>query len=144
VIVALIVAALIALVVSAPGTVKLPIRPFTALNDAEVVLPTTVRLVNDPTVVINGWFALVIVALMLAASILLVTVKLPNVPTVVMNGWFADVIVALIVAALIVLVVNVPGTVKLPIRPFTALNDADVVLPTTVRFVNDPTVVING
>jgi hypothetical protein len=40
-----------------------------------------------------------------------------------MNGWFADVIVALIVVALIVLVVNVPGTVKLPIRPFTTLND---------------------
>ena len=53
-------------------------------------------------------------------------------------------IVALIVAALIVLVVNVPGTVRLPIKPFTALNDADVVLPATVRLVSDPTVVING
>jgi hypothetical protein len=38
----------------------------------------------------------------------------------------------------------VPGTVKLPISPLTALNDAEVVLPTTVRFVSDPTVVING
>jgi hypothetical protein len=103
-----------------------------------------VRFVNDPTVVINGWLADVIVALIVAAWILFVTVRLPSVPTVVMNGWFADVIVALIVAALIVLVVNTPGTVKLPIRPFTTLNDSDVVLPTTVRLVNDPTVVING
>jgi hypothetical protein len=86
----------------------------------------------------------VIVALIVAAWILLVTVRLPKVPTVVMNGWFADVIVALIVAASILAVVNVPGTVKLPISPFTTLNDADVVLPTTVRFVSDPTVVING
>ncbi len=53
-------------------------------------------------------------------------------------------IVALIVAALIVLVVNAPGTVKLPINPFTALKDAEVVLPTTVRLVSEPTVVING
>ena len=115
VIVALIVAALMVLVVNTPGTVKLPIRPFTTLNDAEVVLPTTVRLVNDPTVVMNGWFASVIVALIVAAWILLVTVRLPNVPTVVMNGWFASVIVALIVRASILLVtvkfVKVPSVV---------------------------------
>jgi hypothetical protein len=87
---------------------------------------------------------LVSVALIVAASILFVTVKFVKVPTVVMNGWFGDVIVALIVAASILFVVNVPGTVKLPISPLTALIDADVVLPTTVRLVNDPTVVING
>ena len=80
-----------------------------------------------------------IVALIVAASILLVTVKLPSVPTVVMNGWFAEVIVALSVDTF-----KVPATVKLPINAFTVLNDAEVVLPTTVRLVSDPTVVING
>jgi hypothetical protein len=118
VIVALIVAALIVLVVNVPGTVKLPIKPFTTLSDSDVVLPTTVRLVNDPTVVINGWFALVIVALIVLASMLLVTVRLPNVPTVVMSGWFASVIVALMVRASILFV--------------------------TVKFVKVPTVVMNG
>jgi hypothetical protein len=85
------------LVVNVPATVKLPINPFTTLSDSDVVLPTTVRFVNDPTVVINGWFALVIVALIVAAWMLLVTVRLFNVPTVVMNGWLPLVIVELIV-----------------------------------------------
>ncbi len=64
-------------------------------------------------------------------------------------------IVALIVAALIVLVVNAPGTVKLPINPFTALKDAaltapdvdrpaDSIPPVTDRCVKVPTFVMLG
>jgi hypothetical protein len=37
-----------------PGTVKLLIVPFNALNAAAVTLPDTVRLVSVPTVVIKG------------------------------------------------------------------------------------------
>ena len=79
------------------------------------------------------------VALIVLASILLVTVKLPNVPTVVMNGWFGEVIVVLIVATF-----NAPATVRLPINAFTVLNDDEVVLPATVKFVKVPTVVMFG
>jgi hypothetical protein len=50
------------------------------------MLLVTVRLPNVPTVVMSGWFASVIVALMVRASILFVTVKFVKVPTVVING----------------------------------------------------------
>lgn len=79
------------------------------------------------------------VALIVLASILLVTVKLPSVPTVVINGWFPEVTVVLIVATF-----NAPDTVRLPINAFTALNDDEVVLPATVKFVKVPTVVMFG
>ena len=86
VIVALIVAASMLDTVSVPGTVKLPISPLTTLNADEVTLPDTVKFAKVPTVVINGWFASVIVALIVLASILFVTVRLFKVPTVVING----------------------------------------------------------
>ena len=58
-----------------PGTVKLPIKPFTTLIDAAVTLSVTVRFVSVPIVVMLGWFAVVNVPLIVFVLILFVTVR---------------------------------------------------------------------
>ena len=57
---------------------KLVIVALVAYNVFSVVLPDTVKLVSVPSVVMFGWFAVVIVALIVLAVILLATVRFCN------------------------------------------------------------------
>ena len=64
--------------VMVPGTYKLFSVPFKALIVDEVTLPDTVKSVSVPKVVILGWFAVVMVALIEFALMLFATFKFCN------------------------------------------------------------------
>ena len=61
--------------VMVPGTYRLLIVPLNELIVEEVTLPDTVKFVSVPKVVMFGWFAVVIVALIVPALILFATFK---------------------------------------------------------------------
>ena len=97
-----------------PATVKLSIDPLAALITPAVTVPAAVRLlvlielasvklVSVPTVVIFGWFAVVILALSVAASIAPVT----------LNDLRPLMLVRFAVAALNTPAVTVPLAVRL-------------------------------
>ena len=58
-----------------PGTYRLLIVPLKELIEDEVTLPDTVRFVNVPSVVMFGWFDVVIVPLIVPVLMLLATFK---------------------------------------------------------------------
>ena len=103
-------------------------------------------MVRLPSVVINGWFTLVIVELIVADLILLATVRLVSVPNVVIFGWLAVVIDALIDAASIapvmlmdckpvMLVIFASAELKTPALTVpVAVKFAVLIVPATSRF----------